>query len=260
MITVPIDRYIRITSHVGDHTVKIILKGSAEFHNRWYEPIEAKVGILEIEAERFMELNPDNRPVIEFIGDSITEGISIDTGYFNYHSEQDMVYWSDATAGYAWLTAKELDMRPVTMGYGCLGITKGGGGGVPKVSDSYLWYSADTPKESENADYIVINHGTNDVNSDKEYFKKSYIDFLKLVRDNNKNSQIIALTPFSGCMAKEIGEAVDYYNKIFSDDVFYINSTGWILPETLHPTREGHRTVSKKLSEIIKKEIIKRED
>ena len=63
-----------------------------------------------------------------------------------------------------------------------------------------------------------------------------------------------------GCMAEEIGEAVDYYNKTFSDYVFFINSTGWISPEPLHPTRQGHKTVSKKLSEIIKKEIIKRED
>jgi len=255
-IEVSLDRFIRISSDCGEHKVKVILKGSVESQHRWHTPIEAKVTLLDIEADEFLDLPEDNRPVIEFIGDSITEGISIDVRYFNYNDNKDMVYWDDSTAGYAWLTAKELNFRPVTMGYGCLGIISEGAGGIPPVLQSYKYYSDKNPMESINADYVVINHGTNDRMADKDIFIKKYFEFLEIVRERNKNAKIISLTPFSGCLAKEIKVAVDNYNSQCNDNVFYIDSTGWISPEPLHPTRDGHKTVSQKLSAIIKEKLL----
>lgn len=256
LIEVPIERYIRISAGEGEHYVKVILKSSVESQHRWFAPIEAKVGIKGIEAEGFSELLPDNRKIIEFIGDSITEGISIDVGYTNYGGIFDMVFWDDSTAGYAWLTAKELDMRPVIMGYGSLGTTKKGSGNVPAVEESYPYYCDSEPMESVNADYIVINHGTNDCGADKEVFINAYYKFLISVRKRNTKSKIISLTPFSGALAEEINTAVKKYNEDFNDNVYYINSTGWIAPEPIHPLRDGHKTVSKKLSKIIKEEIM----
>ena len=69
-------------------------------------------------------------------------------------------------------------------------------------------------------------------------------------------SKIISLTPFSGCLAKEIKEVVEKYNKEKADTVFYIDTTGWIEPEPIHPLRDGHKTVSEKLSEIIKEHLL----
>lgn len=167
-----------------------------------------------------MDFPEDTRPIIEFIGDSITEGISIDVGHFNYRNNRDMVYWNDSTAGYAWRTAKEPNFRPVIMGYGCLGTTKGGTGGIPPVTESYQYYSDGFPTQSQNADFIVINHGTNDRGADKEFFKQKYFEFLCVVRKRNPNSKIISLTPFSGCLAKEIKEVVERYNNEKDDDIF----------------------------------------
>lgn len=81
---------------------------------------------------------------------------------------------------------------------------------------------------------------------------EKYYDFLELVREKNPLSKIIALTPFSGSRAKEIKTVTERFNTEKNDRVFYIDSTGWISPEPIHPTREGHKTVSEKLSEIIK--------
>ena len=255
-IEVSIDRFVRISAKEGEHTVRVILKGSVESQHRWFAPMEAKVSLLEIEADNFMELPCDTCPVIEFIGDSITEGIAIDVGYSNYGNDNDMVYWDDSTAGYAWRTAKALNFRPVIMGYGCLGTTKGGAGGVPPVAESYKYYSDGYEMDSKQADFIVINHGTNDRHSDKEFFKTKYFEFLGVVRERNPLSKIISLTPFSGCLAKEIKEAVEKHNKERDDNVFYIDTTGWIEPEPIHPLRDGHKTVSEKLSKIIKEHLL----
>lgn len=255
-VEVSLDRFIRISAEEGEHKVRVILKGSVENQHRWFSPIEAKVSLLEIEADAFLDLHEDTRPVIEFIGDSITEGISIDEGYSNYGSSMDMVYWDDSTAGYAWRTAKILNLRPIIMGYGCLGTTKGGAGGIPPVAESYKYYSNGYTMKSQQADFIVINHGTNDRGADIEIFKKRYFEFLCVVRERNPLSKIISLTPFSGCLANEIKEVVEKYNKEKDDEVFYIDTTGWIAAEPIHPNRDGHKTVSKKLSEIIKEHFM----
>ena len=255
-IEVSIDRFIRISAKEGEHKVRVILKGSVESQHRWFAPMEAKVSLLEIEADNFMDLPCDTRPVIEFIGDSITEGISIDVGYSNYGNNNDMIYWDDSTAGYAWRTARALNFRPVIMGYGCLGTTKGGAGGVPPVAESYKYYSDGYEMDSKQADFIVINHGTNDRYADKETFKKRYFEFLGVVRERNPVSKIISLTPFSGCLAKEIKEMVEKHNRENDDAVFYIDTTGWIEPEPIHPLRDGHKTVSEKLSKIIKEHLL----
>ena len=252
-IEVTIDRFVRISADAGEHKVMVIMKSSVEDQHRWFSPIESGVSLLDIEADGFIDLSEDTRPVVEFIGDSITEGISIDVRYFNYGGNKDMIYWDDATAGYAWLTAKKLDFRPVIMGYGGLGTTRGGLGGVPCVGESYKYYSDGYLMESFGADYIVINHGTNDWGAEKEVFEEKYYKFLELVRKRNPLSKIIALTPFSGSRAKEIKMVTERFNTEKNDSVFYIDSTGWISPEPIHPTREGHKTVSEKLSEIIRK-------
>lgn len=256
-IEVSLERYIRLSAPFGEHIVKVILKSSVESQHRWYHPLEAKVSLLDIEADEFLDLSPDKRPVIEFIGDSITEGISIDVRYFNYGGNKDMVYWDDSTAGYAWLTAEKLNFRPVIMGYGCLGLTNRGGGNIPPVNESYGFYSDGYPIEKKlKADFIVINHGTNDRRADKNIFIEKYYEFLCTVRKINKDANIISLTPFSGCLSEEIKTAVEKYNKEKNDNVFYIDSTSWISPEPIHPLREGHKAVSEKLSEIIRTHLI----
>ena len=77
-VEVPLDKYIRITVEEGNHTVQMILKSSVESQQRWFAPLQSKTAIRTLEADAFLPLAPDTRPVIEFLGDSITEGVSID--------------------------------------------------------------------------------------------------------------------------------------------------------------------------------------
>ena len=138
------------------------------------------------------------------------------------------------------------------MGYGCLGTTRPGAGDVPKAAESYPYYSENCPMESAEADYIVINHGTNDRGAPVETFKAEYYHLLEVVRERNPNAQLIALTPFCGALAEEILEVITRFNRERQDSIFYINTQGWIPPEPLHPTREGNKTVAHNLSEILR--------
>lgn len=247
-----LDRFIRISADDGVHIVQVILKGSVEEQNRWNHPLVSKVSLLELEADGFCTLPEDNRPTIEFIGDSITEGISIDENYHHYQNDNDMVYWDDSTASYAWLTAEALHLRPIIMGYGWLGLTRGGAGNIPPAAQAYPYYSDGRPMESANADYIVIAHGTNDRFVQPAEFQTKYYEFLQLVRQRNPQSRLIALSPFGGYLAKEIAQTVQQYNTNEQDSVFFIDSTGWISSEPIHPDREGHKTVAKHLVQLLK--------
>lgn len=255
-IEVPIDKYIRIGAEYGEHYVKLIIKSAVEAQHRWFEPLEAKVSLVGIEADEFSILPEDNRKTIEFIGDSITEGVLIDAEYEKFGKVSDRVFQDDSTATYAWLTAEKLNLRPIIMGYGAVGTTRAGNGAVPKVYDAYPFYSHNNPMPSANADYIVINHGTNDAGKEKEIVKPDYESFLKLVRDRNPKSKIICLTPFGGYHAELIDEIVKEHNEKYSDNVYYINSTGWIPQQPLHPLRDGHKIIAEHLAEIMKREIL----
>ncbi len=249
------DAFIRISAPYGDHTVKVILKSAVETQNRWYHPVEAMVRLTGIEADAFIDLPADDRKIIEFVGDSITEGISIDCDYGYRNDNRDMVYWDDSTAGYAWLTAEALNMRPVTIGYGYLGTTHAGNGAIPKACESYPYYSDGCPVKEFNADYILINYGANDRGWGRELLEIEYTALLTVIREHNPSAQLICVSPYCGELGEDIEEIVNAFNAAHNDSVFFINPTGWVPPEPLHPTREGNRIICKKLSSIIKEKF-----
>lgn len=258
LVSTPLDRYHRITCESGGkHHVKVMMKSSLEKANRWPHPLQSAVMLIGIEADGFYDLPEDNRPKIEFIGDSITEGIAIDVIEGTYHGEEHLpVHYNDSAADYSYLTAKALNFRPYSMGYGRLGICTVGNGDIPPVINAYGYYSDGEPMESVNADYIVINHGANDNWADSELFTDEYVKFLAYVRERNEKSVIIALTPFGGYKADEIGEAVVHHNEKTGDNVYYVDSRGWVPKEPLHPLRDSHKEIARRLSEFIRKTFL----
>ncbi|MBP3359868.1 MAG: hypothetical protein J6N52_03370 [Clostridia bacterium] len=253
-IEVPMERYLRIkAADSGNHVARIIYKSSVEIHHRWYQPLEGKVSFKGFDADSEGTLPEDNRKTIEFIGDSITEGVLIDAFYNPESFEQWNRPWQDdSTATYAYLTAEKLGLRPIIMGYGAVGITKSGCGSVPKAEEAYPYYFDGAPMESANADYIVINHGANDSRADALQYTEGYKSLLKLVRSRNEKSKIIVLSAFCGVHAKELAAAVADYNRENTDNVYFIDSTGWVPAQPLHPLRDGHMIISEKLTQILK--------
>ena len=254
-VETPIDRYMRFEFADGKpHHVKIISKGAMEMQSRWSWRLESAFILVGIEIDReLLPLPEDNRKTIEFVGDSITEGVVIDENRrFHSDDQKDRPLQDDATATYAYLTAQNLNLRPYIMGYGAVGVTHGGCGWVPKVAEAYPFNFSGAPVTYKSPDFIVFNHGTNDRFAEPELFEKEYIGALDVIREKNPTSKLIALTPFCGVFDEAIEKIIKEYNEKNNTDIFYIGTKGWISPEPIHPDRTGHKTVAEKLSAILK--------
>ncbi len=259
-VETPIDSYMRIhAKDDGKHVCRIIYKGGMELYNRWLRPLQSKVSFIGYLADAPAELPEDNRKIIEFVGDSITEGVLIDVDYFHEQGTPAKpvdhlcrVHQDDACATYAWLTAEALDLRPVIMGYGAVGATKSGCGNVPPAPDAYPYNFEGSPVTRETPDYVLINHGANDRPKPAEVYTARYGELLDKIREMNPKAQIISLSAFCGGHHEALGRFIAEYNERTGADVVFIDSTGWISPEPLHPLRDGHRTVSENLVKILK--------
>lgn len=254
-IEVPIDKHLRVwASEPGNHIVRVIYKGANEMAHRWHEPFGGSVEFLGYDAEAAGVLPaPEKRKTIEFVGDSITEGILIDEALGDGIKWFGRPYQDDVTAAYAWLTAEALDLEPYIMGYGGVGVTKGGSGSVPRAQEAYPYCFADEPMQYDRPDYVLINHGANDRFSAAEDFCKGYRELLDVVVTHNPDSEIIVLAPFCGAHEDALEALVDHYNADHHTDIAFIRTTNWIPKEPLHPDRKGHREVSRRLVEELHK-------
>jgi hypothetical protein len=255
-IEATIEPFIRIEAAAATdaHTVKIIYKSSVEQQHRWHLPLVGKLAFRGYEADGPACLPEDNRKTIEFVGDSITEGVLIDPFRKVSLSDQHNRPWQDdVTATYAWLTADALNLRPFFMGYGAVGNTHGGCGSVPKTAEAYPFNFEGSPVNYPSCDYILINHGAND--RGRSDYLLEYRGVLELIRSRNPASKIIVLSPFFGGFDDVLPEFVKTFNEETGDSVEYISSHGWVPAEPLHPLRDGHKTIADKLTEKLRRII-----
>ncbi len=250
----PIDNHLRvIAKKAGHHVCRIIYRGGAEAHRRWYAPLTGKVSFMGVQVEKAAALPEDNRPVIEFVGDSITEGVLIDMDHWQggmpkaYIDQYNRRFQDDACATYAWLTAEALNLRPIIMGYGAVGVTKSGQGAVPPATEAYLYNFDGSPITHKPADYILVNHGANDRGAAEELYLEKYAALLDIIRKRNPDSTIISLSAFCGAHHEALGKMIAAYNEKNGCHVHFIDSNGWVPVEPLHPLRDGHITISEHL-------------
>ena len=254
-VEVPIDKHLRVWAQpTGNHVARVIFKSANEMAHRWHEPFGGGVEFLGYDADAPGKLPECRaRKTIEFVGDSITEGILIDESLGDGIKWFGRSYQDDVTAGYAWLTAEALDLEPYFMGYGGVGVTKGGSGGVPRAQDAYPYCYAGAPVPYTHPDYILINHGANDRFSTTESFCDGYQELLDTVTGRNPDSRIIVLAPFCGAHEDALEMLVSNYKARTHRDITFIRTTNWIPKEPLHPDRKGHREVSGRLVSELRK-------
>lgn len=249
-----VDHFIRVWAEDdGDHTLKVILKSALETQDRWHDPIACAVFTGCVDTEP-CAIEKDQRPVIEFVGDSITEGNSVYPELIRFEDErwnENLVYTNDVCSSYSYLTAELLDFRAVFMGYGSTGVTTSGGGGVPRAALAYPYIKEGLPYTGH-ADHVVLNHGANDRDAAPEEFITRYRELLDVVLSHNPKAQIWAVSPFCGTFSKEISNLVKDYNRENGTNIKFVDTTGWIPAEPLHPSRENHFKVALRLSEIIR--------
>lgn len=251
-----IDKYVRIDAITeGRHVVKVIAKSAVEQLNRWYMPLMSAVNFLGYEAEASDVLEPDNRRIIEFIGDSITEGVLVESERKPFPIDQyNRPFQDDSQATYATLTAEALNLRPIYQAYGAVGLTRIGCASVPRACNLYPWCFDSVPYTGEKPDIVMINHGANDRAAGAEEYLMRYEEFLDCVIETNPQAIIICLSAFVGAYHDALKEFVEKYQKAHPQ-VHFISSKDWVPPQPLHPTRESHRVFAEHLIPLVK-EII----
>jgi len=257
---VPVDRHLRIDAMTdGDHIVKVLYKGGMEQLHRWYLPLNGMISFVGADAEAPGVLPEDNRRIIEFIGDSITEGVLIDMDYTkvqeNVIDQFNRTYQDDNTATYAALTAENLNLRPMFQAYGAIGLTRTGCGAVPRAGLIYPYVFDGVPYTGEAPDIIMINHGANDrITGAVEYIQR-YEEFIAQAFEMRPNALIVCLGAFCGAFDAELRDMTERWNASHEKKIHFISSKGWVPLEPLHPTREGHQIIAKHLTPILKKII-----
>lgn len=263
-IEVPVDRYLRVMANGdGNHIVRVSYKGGMEQLPRWYMPVMGCVSFIGAEAAAPGELPADNRKIIEFVGDSITEGVLLDMDYAevppNTIDQHNRVYQDDNRATYASLTAARLNLRPMFQAYGAVGLTRAGCGAVPRAGLIYPYVYDGVPYTGEKPDIVVINHGANDRGTDAAEYIMRYEELIDIVRASVPDAIIVCLTAFCGGFDSDVVEFVEKYNQTHEKPIHCISSKGWVPLEPLHPPREGHRIIADHLTPLLKEIIEKYE-
>jgi lysophospholipase L1-like esterase len=243
----------------GSHVVRLVVKGFREWENRWDTPLVGSVVFRGVTPAAGTHLLPaPERPakLVEFLGDSITEGVLVlNTGRETW-TREGWPQFSDGRRSWAYQSALLAGAEPRTVGFGRLGLSINANGGVPPALHSFPFvYSGAPIDKTRLPDAVVINMGTNDGQRvSGEVFRPLYRAYLEAIRKTYPFAQILCLRPFNGAHATVIEGVV---RELQDSKIRYEDTTGWIDPEKhttdkVHLNLEGNRVAAEKVAAILK--------
>ncbi len=239
----------------GEHDVTLIVRGMSEFQSRWSPPLTASTTFLgfEVSGGVLLATPRPEQPKIEFLGDSITEGVAM---YADRGDKSGASWRADARVAYASLVGMALEADYRQVGFGRLGLLIEGNGGVPVAADAFDWFFEGVPRDDWQADVVVINQGTNDgSNQNTTAFAAAYGSLLDNVRAAYPDAQILAMRPFAGSHQASIQSEVNKRRDAGDMAISYVDTTGWLsgqhFTDGVHPNPAGSEVVRDQLVPII---------
>jgi hypothetical protein len=224
----------------GTHDVVFMARGMEELFNRWNPPVVASLNFLGFDVQGGA-LIPTARPVrykIEFVGDSLTEGVRIvpdNGGGDPWHTDGHLAYPCQI--------ALMLGAEWRQVGFGHQGLLQAGHGNVPKAADSFDWVYATVPRDGWVADMVVLNQGTNDRDASSTAFRPEFARYLGIIRKGYPQAKILVLRTFGGYREADIAAEVAARIAAGDTNMFYVDTTGWLTAadyqEGLHPNLQG---------------------
>jgi lysophospholipase L1-like esterase len=235
--------------HGREHTLELDVRDVDERANRWTPPLQSGLNLTGFRLDtgaRTLPPAPPQGPRIEFLGDSITQGV-------RSVGPQIGPEGADATKDYAWLVGSAFGGDFAQVGFGAQGVVVGGGGNVPPAPAAFGLNFAGSPvNPSYVPDAVVVNQGTNDGGVPSAEFESAYAAYLQQIRAAWPRAVIFALRPFNGAHAGDISTAV---SSLADWRTVYVDTTNWLpadeLTDGLHPTVAGHLNVAARLVKLI---------
>ncbi len=248
-----------------DHVIRVVVKGFREWERRWDPPLESSIvfrGMTLAAGGEMTEPPPRPARIIEYLGDSITEGILVlvPTGNGPLARERWPQY-SDGRRTWAYQSAVMLGAEPRIAGFGRLGLSINGYGGVPPGSYSFPLVYAGAPVDKERLpDAVVVNMGTNDRGVNDDVFAPLYRHYIETIRRTYPAAAIFCLRPFAGAHGDAIHKTVDALRESGEKSVYFVDTTGWIDPQAhttdrVHLNLDGNRVAAEKLAPLIRQAL-----
>ncbi len=247
----------------GQHTVMLMVRGLDEHQSRWTPPLVASVtftGFGLAEGGKLEEPLPQwRKPTlsIEFLGDSITEGVVVNEGRAGVVEGIPFTWpWlADARSSYAGQTALMLGAEWRQVGFGATGLIRAGSGGVPGALDSFNFFYADCLRDTWQPDVVVVNQGTNEGDMAAIEYQSLYARYLAMIRTAYPKAKIVALRPFCGAQESSIKAVVSDLNAAGDSNVYYVDTTGWY-SGPLHPNISGSTVLAEKPVKALKTGVL----
>ncbi|MCX6378602.1 MAG: GDSL-type esterase/lipase family protein [Armatimonadetes bacterium] len=247
----------------GRHSVMLMVRGLDEHQNRWTVPLVASVTFTGFGLEKSGKLEKPLpqwvKPAlsIEFLGDSITEGVVVNEGRAGVVAGIPFTWpWlSDARLSYVGQTAMALGAEWRQVGFGATGLMLAGSGGVPGALDSFNLFYAGCPRDTWQPNVVVVNQGTNEPSIPSKEYQLLYARYLSMLRKAYPKAKIVALRPFNGAQEASIKAAVDVCHGDGDSKVYFVDTAGWY-SGNLHPNIEGSAAIAEKLSKALQSEVL----
>ncbi len=244
----------------GSHTLWLMARGMDESQSRWTPPLVGSLTFRGLDLPDGGKLLPPLdawiKPSlkIEFLGDSITEGVQVQPGGGG-PGKNGAAWRADALHSYACRTAMRLNAAWRQVGFGATGLNHGGSGGALGALKTFDYFYQGCPRDSWQPDVVVINQGTNDASAPPEAYALLYAKYLALVRQAYPKAKIAAMRPFGGAQASSISQEVSKARAKGDHSVYYIDTTGWYTGP-LHPGAAASIGLADKLSAALKSEVL----
>jgi lysophospholipase L1-like esterase len=239
----------------GPHEVWLMARGLDENQSRWTAPLASSLTFLgfDVSGGALRASTRPARPKIEFLGDSITEGVAV----FADRTNMTGASWrADGRIAYPCQTAMTLGAEWRQVGFGRQGVTIVGHGGVPKAAETFDWIYAGVPRDTWQPDVVVINQGTNDQGASSDVFRPAYAAYLGVVRKGYPLAWIAALRPFGGYHAADIQMEVAARVAQGDTRIGYVDTTGWLagpdFTDGVHPNPQGSAKAAQLLVPVLR--------
>ena len=242
-----------LDSNVEEHVVRITAKD--------YRNAKMVLKSIQICSEKGLE-EPDDRLLIEVIGDSITAGAMVG---------------NRCVDAYGNVCARLLDADCAFVAHDSISLLDKHSGGsyanVDGMNKQYFktkpWYydstNSDWDFSTYTPDVVVINLGTNDHGNsnpvdtpeEDQEFIQVYCDFVdKIHKKYGEDTPVLMMIPFQHLMEEHMREI---YSRLSEEGscVYLVESADWVTKEAgdfadnYHPNAKGHQKIGQKLAEYV---------
>lgn len=219
------------------HTIEIMAAGNSDIDEVWQG--NEGFAIKNIYLDNGAIMAAPQRPVVNFIGDSITAGCWV----VGNHPAADY----RPETNYAGICADLLNIDSVRIAYSAGGVLRPATGGVPtadvflgKIDDQTLW----TPNHP---DLTVINLGVNDRRFPLAQFTAAFDLFIQQVKLTFPHTPLAIIIPFSQTFASEIRKIATKHNCSIIETKTWSHS----FTDGLHPDQAGAIAEGKMLAQAL---------